>query len=66
MRARNEGKIKELEAEAMDRKADGANVHGEQLRSDIGTILERIAGYPKYIDGCTKEMRDCENISAQS
>ena len=56
MRARNEGKIKELEAEAMDRKADGANVHGEQLRSDIGTILERIAGYPKYIDGCTTVM----------
>ena len=39
MRARNEGKIKELEAEAMDRKSDRVDEHGGQLRSDKETIL---------------------------
>ena len=46
--------------EVMDIKADGACKHGQQLRSDRETILERIAGYHMNIDGCTQEMRDCE------
>jgi len=37
----------------MDRKADKAQEHGEQLRTDRATILDRIQG---YIDACTAEM----------
>ena len=40
---------REREAESIYRKADGADEHREQLRSD----RERI-------DGCTQEMRDCD------
>ena len=40
----------------MDRKADKAQGHGEQLRKDRETILERIQGYHRHIDGCTAEM----------
>ena len=40
----------------MDRKADKAQEHGEQLRRDREVILEMIAGYQRHIDGCTAEM----------
>ena len=40
----------------MDRKADKAQQHAEQLRRDREVILERIAGYHRHIDGCTAEM----------
>ena len=40
----------------MDRKADKAQGHGEQLRNDRATILDRIQGYHRHIDGCTAEM----------
>ena len=64
MHARNQARIKERKAEAMDRKADGADKHGELLRSNRETILERIAGYIKHIDGCANlEMRDCDLCS---
>ena len=43
----------------MDRKADKARDHGEQLRRDREVILERIAGYHRYIDSCTQEMSKC-------
>ena len=46
----------------MDRKADKAQEHGEQLRRDREVILEMIAGYHRYIDQCTGEMSEkmCE------
>ena len=46
----------------MDRKADKAQEHAEQLRQDREVILERIAGYHRYIDQCTGEMSEkmCE------
>ena len=40
----------------MDRKADKARDHGEQLKRDRQVILDRIAGYHRYIDSCTQEM----------
>ena len=40
----------------MDRKADKALEHAEQLRRDRDTILDRVAGYHRHIDGCTAEM----------
>jgi len=40
----------------MDRKADKAQEHGEQLRTDRATILDRIEGYHRHIDACTAEM----------
>ena len=58
--ARSEGRIKQREEEAMDRKADKADEHGEQLRRDRATVLERVQGYHRHIDGCTAEMTDCE------
>ena len=50
----------------MDRKADKARDHGEQLRRDREVILERIAGYHRYIDQCTREMSKnmCEYLIA--
>ena len=44
----------------MDRKADKAEELGNQLRRDRATILDRIQGYHRHIDGCTAEMKDCE------
>ena len=55
-RAKDEARIKQREEENMDRKADKAQGHGEQLRKDRETILERIQGYHRHIDGCTAEM----------
>ena len=40
----------------MDRKADKTQKHAEQLRKDREVILERIAGYHRYIDECAEEM----------
>ncbi len=42
----------------MDRKADKAQKHGEQLRTDRATILDRnrIEGYHRHIDAYTAEM----------
>ena len=51
-----QARIKQREEENMDRKADKAQGHGEQLRKDRETILERIQGYHRHIDGCTAEM----------
>ena len=51
--------------EVMDIKADGACKHGQQLRSDRETILERIAGYHMNIDGCTQEMNKRLGIEAK-
>ena len=42
----------------MDRKADKAQEHGEQLRRDRATVLDRIQGYHRHIDGCTAEMSE--------
>ena len=44
------------EEENMDRKAEKAQDHGEQLRRDRATVLDRIQGYHRHIDGCTAEM----------
>ena len=41
----------------MDRKAEKATEHAEQLRRDRETLLDRINGYHRHIDGCTAEMR---------
>ena len=40
----------------MDRKAEKTQEHGEQLRRDRATVLDRIQGYHRHIDGCTAEM----------
>ena len=40
----------------MHKKADKARDHGEQLKRDRQVILDRIAGYHRYIDSCTQEM----------
>ena len=44
----------------MDRKADKAQEHAEQLRRDREAIVDKIAGYHRHIDGCTAEISDCE------
>ena len=51
-----QARIKQREEENMDRKADKAQEHSEQLRKDREVILERIAGYHRHIDGCTAEI----------
>ena len=51
-----QARIKQREEENMDRRADKAQEHSEQLRKDREVILERIAGYHRHIDGCTAEM----------
>ena len=51
-----QARIKQREEENMDRKADKALEHAEQLRRDRDTILDRVAGYHRHIDGCTSEM----------
>ena len=52
----NQARIKQREEENMDRKAEKAQDHGEQLRRDRATVLDRIQGYHRHIDGCTAEM----------
>ena len=42
----------------MDRKADKAQEHAEQLRRDREQVLNRIQGYHSYIDRCTGEMSE--------
>ena len=51
-----QARIKQREEENMDMKADKAQEHAEQLRRDREVILERIAGYHRYIDSCSQEM----------
>ena len=51
-----QARIKQREEENMDRKADKAQEHAEQLRRDREVILERIAGYHRYTDSCSQEM----------
>ena len=58
MRAKAEAIIKQQEADAMDRKAERADEHREQLRSDRQTILERIEWYHQHIDGSMLEMKN--------
>ena len=44
----------------MDRKADKATEHAEQLRRDRKTLLDKkINGSHLLIDRCTDEMREC-------
>ena len=43
----------------MDRKADKAQEHAEELRRDRDVIIAKIAGYHRHIDGCTAEMSEC-------
>ena len=64
--ARSEARIKQREEEAMDRKADKAEEHGNQLRRDHANILDRIQGYHRHIDGCTAEMTECERRTDES
>ena len=40
----------------MDRKAEKAQEHAEQLRQDREVCLETIAGYHRHIDGGTAEI----------
>ena len=40
----------------MDRTAEKTQEHGDQLKRDRATVLERIQGYHRHIDGCTAEM----------
>ena len=42
----------------MDRKADKAQEHAEQLRRDREVIVDKISGYHRHIDGCTAEMSE--------
>jgi hypothetical protein len=42
----------------MDRKAEKAQEHGEQLKRDRATLLDRFQGYHRHIDGCTAEMSE--------
>ena len=43
----------------MDRKADKAQEHAEELRRDREVVIARIAGCHRHIDGCTAEMSEC-------
>ena len=49
---------KQREEEMMDRKADKAQEHAEQLRRDREQVLNRIQGYHSYIDRCAEEMSE--------
>ena len=53
-----QARIKQREEENMDRKADKAQEHAEQLRRDREAIVDKIAGYHRHIDGCTAEMSE--------
>ena len=52
---------KQLEEEAMDRKATKTAAHAEELRRHRDDSKDRIAAYHRHIDGCTLEMRECED-----
>jgi len=54
--ARDAARRKQREEELYDEKAEQASKHAETLRRNREFCLERIAGYHRHIDNCTREM----------